>query len=170
MTSLMTRAGITDAERERNDRRSRLAELWFADRYGGTLATPTQDVDERWDVIVNGQRYDVKSVESGHAFVIGGTRRPAYPAPIVLVVADVCRLLGVVGTKKWAKGVPSPGWIECWFIDRTMIDSSTILPLPVGTPLGPPRPCPSCDDNHPVGTTCARGWAPWQVGFPWEED
>jgi hypothetical protein len=25
---------------------------------------------------------------------------------------------------------------------------------PVGTPLTPPRPCPSCGHEHPVGTTC----------------
>lgn len=31
----------------------------------------------------------------------------------------------------------------------------------LGTPLTPPRLCPSCHDSHPVGTTCAKGWAPW---------
>lgn len=30
----------------------------------------------------------------------------------------------------------------------------------VGTPIGPPRPCPACRLEHPVGTTCAGGWAP----------
>lgn len=33
---------------------------------------------------------------------------------------------------------------------------------PVGTPQGDPRPCQGCHDWHPVGTTCARGWAPWK--------
>jgi hypothetical protein len=32
---------------------------------------------------------------------------------------------------------------------------------PVGTPLTPPRLCPSCQSKHPAGTTCATGWAPW---------
>lgn len=34
------------------------------------------------------------------------------------------------------------------------------VPAPVGTPLTPPRLCPSCHLTHPVGTTCATGWAP----------
>lgn len=33
---------------------------------------------------------------------------------------------------------------------------------PLGTPLGPPRPCPSCKSLHPAGTTCADGWSPWK--------
>ena len=33
---------------------------------------------------------------------------------------------------------------------------------PVGTPLTAPRPCPSCHDSHPVGTTCAGGPRPWE--------
>ena len=32
---------------------------------------------------------------------------------------------------------------------------------PMGAPLTAPRPCPACHDAHPVGTTCAGGWAPW---------
>lgn len=32
---------------------------------------------------------------------------------------------------------------------------------PAGTPLTPPRLCPSCTSMHPVGTTCAGGWAPY---------
>lgn len=32
---------------------------------------------------------------------------------------------------------------------------------PVGTPLTPPRVCPTCGAKHPVGTTCAGGWATW---------
>jgi hypothetical protein len=35
------------------------------------------------------------------------------------------------------------------------------VPVPIGTPLTPPRPCPACRGRHPVGTTCAGGWAPW---------
>jgi len=31
---------------------------------------------------------------------------------------------------------------------------------PLGTPLSPPRLCPSCHQQHPIGTTCASGWAP----------
>lgn len=33
---------------------------------------------------------------------------------------------------------------------------------PLGTPLTQPRECPSCRLDHPVGTTCADGWAPWE--------
>lgn len=35
---------------------------------------------------------------------------------------------------------------------------------PVGTPLTAPRTCPSCGNKHPVGTTCAGGWAPFEGG------
>lgn len=34
-------------------------------------------------------------------------------------------------------------------------------PASWGTALTPPRLCPSCAHLHPVGTTCAFGWAPW---------
>lgn len=34
------------------------------------------------------------------------------------------------------------------------------VPAPVGAPLTPPRTCPTCHRQHPVGTTCAAGWAP----------
>lgn len=30
---------------------------------------------------------------------------------------------------------------------------------PYGTPVTPPRTCPACSREHPVGTTCAQGWA-----------
>jgi hypothetical protein len=33
---------------------------------------------------------------------------------------------------------------------------------PLGVEIGPARPCPSCHSDHPVGTTCANGWAPWR--------
>ncbi|MGH2514000.1 MAG: hypothetical protein ACRDGQ_15120 [Candidatus Limnocylindrales bacterium] len=51
---------------------------------------------------------------------------------------------------------------------------TTLVPVPVGrllldiygvsvlgTPLTKPRLCPSCGREHPAGTTCAGGWAPW---------
>ena len=31
----------------------------------------------------------------------------------------------------------------------------------MGMPLTPARECPVCHLMHPVGTTCAGGWAPW---------
>lgn len=34
---------------------------------------------------------------------------------------------------------------------------------PLGTPLTLPRTCPACNLEHPVGTTCADGWAPWDA-------
>lgn len=36
----------------------------------------------------------------------------------------------------------------------------------IGAPLTPPRRCPSCKEMHPVGTTCAQGWAPWPEAKP----
>lgn len=56
---------------------------------------------------------------------------------------------------------------------------TSFVPVPVGrllfdiygqtvlrTPLTPPRLCPSCHQEHPVGTTCAEGWAPWDGFLP----
>lgn len=53
---------------------------------------------------------------------------------------------------------------------------TTLVPVPVGrllldiygvsvlgTPLTKPRQCPSCGLEHPVGTTCADGWTPWET-------
>ena len=50
-------------------------------------------------------------------------------------------------------------WIngERWDDPKTLPDRE-----PMGVPLSAPRPCPSCHDDHPVGTTCAGGWAPWE--------
>lgn len=60
---------------------------------------------------------------------------------------------GAAGTGWETRFVPVP-------VGRLLFDiyGYTVMGLPLTTP----RRCPSCEQAHPVGTTCADGWAPYQ--------
>ena len=171
--AMMEEAGLDPERVRRVQSRADAAEVYVAGRTGGRLRP---EFDKKGDVdLPDGRVVDVKRVEPGFRFVNGGAHRPR--ANFCVVVEDGpegFKIVGAVRPKTWRHEAPTgllrPGMeaLVCWMVKR-----SELTPVPAGVVIGLLRRCPACADDHPAGTTCAGGWAPYEpaaVKLPWEDD
>ena len=116
MATHMESAGMSDDQVRRVVERSRRAEIFVAETYGGDLLEPGNEWGdvELPDVGI----VDVKSVPSPYAtFVNGGRHRPVSLA--VVVSEEPQLVLGLVPTDRWIDGLPPVARPQrCWHVLR----------------------------------------------------
>lgn len=131
-------------------------DLFFHDGYHGTDRFLLLETKMPWEELQGGQQ----------ELLVAVARQPQWTVRVLRG-----RLPNVTLHRVTRDGVERPVSVPIKGIQTSVVDwlngqrwdDPRALPgaKPMGTPLTAPRPCPACFEEHPVGTTCAGGWAPW---------